>query len=301
MSARRTSRRTVLQQAAALLVWGSSVRHARAYVEEGSPAAGAAESFEALERKSGGRLGLAVLDTGSGRRIGLRMDERFPLCSTFKPLAVAAVLARVDRGQEQLARSIRYGAADLLEYAPVTSAHLGEGQLSVAALCEAAVTLSDNTAANLLLESLGGPAALTAYLRSLGDGTTRLDRTEPSLNEALPGDERDTTTPLAMALTLQKLLVGGALSRASRERLCQWLSSSVTGRERLRAGVPSTWRVGDKTGSGHHGTTNDVAILWPPDRKPILIAGYLTETTADATVRNGVFAEVARIVATGSI
>jgi beta-lactamase class A len=249
-----------------------------------------------LEKSSGGRLGVAALDTGSGIQSRHRADERFPLCSTFKLLAVASVLARVDRGVERLDRRIAFGEADLLEYAPVTRARVGEGSMAMADLCDAAITVSDNTAANLILASFGGPAGLTAYTRSLGDRVTRLDRTEPRLNEAAPGDVRDTTTPSAMLRDLKELVLGAALTSASRERLTAWLVATRTGDARLRAGVPAGWRVADKTGSGNHGTTNDVGIVWPPGRDPILVTAYLTETSHDAPARDAVLAGIARIV-----
>jgi beta-lactamase class A len=248
-----------------------------------------------LENTSGGRLGVAILDIGSGIRAGHRADERFPMCSTFKLLAVAAVLARVDRGRERLDRRLAFGTADLLEYAPATRARIAEGTMPIADLCEAAITVSDNTAANLILATLGGPAGLTSYVRSLGDRVTRLDRMEPALNEAAPADVRDTTTPSAMLGDLKALVLGTALSRVSRERLIAWLVATRTGDRRLRAGVPAGWRVGDKTGSGNHGTTNDVGIIWPPGRDPILIAAYLTETAQDDPAREAVLANVARI------
>ncbi len=246
---------------------------------------------------SGQRLGVAVLDTASGRRFGHRQDERFPMCSTFKLLAVAAVLARVDRGDEQLERRVAFTEADLLEYAPATRARVSEGGMRLAELCDAAITVSDNTAANLLLASLGGPRGLTTYVRTLGDSVTRLDRNEPMLNEALPGDERDTTTPAAMLGDLEALLVGDALSRTSREALTGWLVANTTGDRRLRAGVPKDWRVGDKTGTGERGVTNDVAIFWPPGRKPILVAAYLSAPASTPEARELSFVEVARLVA----
>jgi beta-lactamase class A len=291
-----STRRTFLHEVAGVLVTSTIAARGRA-APAPAPAAPGALSVEALaglERQAGGRLGVAIIDAGGSERAQHRGDERFPMCSTFKVLAVAAVLARVDRDQERLDRSVPFAARDLLEYAPVARARAAEGQLSVAELCEAAITLSDNTAANLLLQSLGGPARLTAFVRTLGDATTRLDRTEPSLTECLPGDERDTTSPRAMARSLRAVLLGPALSKASRERLAQWMSASTTGRERLRAGLPPTWRAGDKTGTGHHGTTNDIAILWPPQGKPIVMAAYLTQSNASGEVRNGVFAELAR-------
>jgi beta-lactamase class A len=248
-----------------------------------------------LERRNGGRLGVAVLDTANGHRAGLRSDERFPLTSTFKFLAAALVLARVDRGQDRLDRRIVFSADDLVTYSPVTKDHVGPAGMSVAEICKAAVTLSDNTAGNLMLASFGGPAALTAYARSLGDGLTRLDRIETALNEAAPGDPRDTTTPSAMLGNIQRLLVGDALSTESRQRLTQWLLDSKTGAKRLRAGLPSDWRVGDKTGGGDNGTANDIAVAWPPGRAPILVAVYFTGSTIADDARNAVIADAGRI------
>jgi beta-lactamase class A len=214
-----------------------------------------------------------------------------------KLLACAHVLARVDNGQKRLGRRIAFTEADLLEYAPVTNAHVGEGGMTLGDLCHAAITVSDNTAANLILATYGGPAGLTRYLRSLGDRVTRLDRNEPSLNEALPGDARDTTTPLAMLDTMQKLLLGRALSSASREQLTAWLVANTTGNARLRAGLPTEWRIGDKTGSGNAGSTNDVAIIMPSGRHPILVTAYLTGTTQSLEAREGVLKSVGALVA----
>ncbi|WP_306672509.1 class A beta-lactamase [Geothrix fuzhouensis] len=260
------------------------------------PAPSAPARLAALEARAGGRLGVAVLDTGSGRRLDHRGGERFPLCSTFKVLLAGAVLARVDGGQEALNRRVPYGQADLLDYAPVTTAHVAEGGLGVGDLCAAAVEVSDNTAANLLLQTLGGPEAITTFARTLGDPVTRLDRTEPTLNTALPGDPRDTTTPSAMVDTLRVLLLGDALSPASRQRLEGWMVACTTGRNRLRAGLPADWAAGDKTGSGERGTVNDVAILRPPHRAPLLVAVYYTGSTASMDHRNAVLAEVGRIL-----
>ena len=251
------------------------------------------------EAESGGRLGVAALDTLTGARSLHRADERFPMCSTFKVLAAGAVLARVDAGTESLDRRVQFQARDLVEYSPITKDHAGGDGMSVADLCEAALTLSDNTAANLLLAALGGPAGLTAYARSLGDSVTRLDRVEPDLNEAVPGDPRDTTSPAAMLSNLQSLILGNALSAASRDQLSRWLIANRTGDARLRAGLPSGWRVGDKTGSGGRGSTNDIGIMWPPERAPILIAVYLTETSNSDEQRNATIAAVARAVAAG--
>jgi beta-lactamase class A len=252
--------------------------------------------FASIAAKSGGRLGAAMLDTGSGLTAAFNGDERFPLCSTFKCLAAAAILARVDGGEESLDREIEVRAEDIVTYSPETEKHVGS-TMTLAAICAAAITLSDNTAGNVMLASLGGPLAVTAYARSLGDRATRLDRTETALNEAAPGDPRDTTTPKAMLGDLKAVLVGDALTVRSKDQLAAWLIANKTGDSRLRAGLPNDWRVGDKTGSCNAGTANDVAIAWPPDRAPILIAAYLTESTASREAQNAALADVGRAVA----
>lgn len=257
-----------------------------------------ADRLAAIEAETGGRLGVAALDTGSGRRIEYRTSERFAMCSTFKLLLAAAVLARVDAKHESLERRLAYGPADLLAYAPVTKERVAEGGLSVGTLCAATVEVSDNTAANLLLATLGGPEGLTRYARDLGDEVTRLDRTEPALNMNAPGDPRDTTTPAAMVANLQRLFLGDALSATSRGQLEAWLVASPTGAARIRAGLPATWRAGGKTGTGSNGATNDVVIAWPPDRKPILVAVYLTGSSAPLAAREAALAQVGRIIAT---
>lgn len=249
-----------------------------------------------LERRYGGRLGVAIFDTARRRLISHRGDERFALCSTHKLLSVAFVLARCDRREESLDRVIVHGRDKLMAYSPVTQNHVGAG-MTVAALCEAALTLSDNTAANLLLESFGGPPALTSHLRWLGDRVTRLDRNEPALNSATPGDPRDTTTPVAMCGSMEKIVLGSALSATSRVQLIAWLVACKTGDKRLRAGIPKQWRVGDKTGSGDHNATNDVAVLWPPQRAPIIVTAYYVESRASADQREAVLAEVGRLAA----
>ena len=253
------------------------------------------ERWRAIEAGAQGRLGVAVLDTASGQLQGHRLEERFPMCSTFKWLAGAAVLQRVDAGQERLDRRIAYGRDALVTYSPVTEKHTGAG-MTLGELCDATITLSDNTAGNLVLQSLGGPQALTRYARSLGDTQTRLDRWEPELNEATPGDPRDTTTPRAMAQLLQATMVGTALSAPSRAQLIQWMKDCKTNGKRLGAHVPPGWQVGSKTGTGARGTTNDVGVYWPAGRAPIVVAVYLTEATAPEEARNGAVAEVARVV-----
>src|SRR5271165_1314697 len=251
----------------------------------------------AIEAREGGRLGVMVLDTGLGARLQHRADERFPMCSTFKLMASAAVLKRVDEGKERLDRVIPYGPADLLEYAPVTKAHVADGGMPLGDLCAAAIDWSDNTAANLILDTIDGPSGWTAFVRSLGDGVSRLDRNEPTLNTAVPGDERDTTSPLAMADSVKKALLGDVLSEASRAELEAWLVDDKVGDKRLRAGLPQSWGIGDKTGSGDHGTANVLAIIRPPGRAPLIAAVYYTESDAPMEARNSVHREVGGIIA----
>ena len=254
-------------------------------------------TLSAIEADSGGRLGVAILDTATGARCGHRADERFAMCSTFKLLAAGAILARVDGGRERLDRRIRFAADRLVAYSPITKAHVGGAGMTLGELCEAAITQSDNTAANLLLAALGGPTAITAYARTLGDRATRLDRIEPELNQAAPGDPRDVTTPAAMLGNLRRLTLRDALTPASRDQLTRWLRANKTGDARLRANLPAGWQVGDKTGSGGHGSTNDVGLLWPPDRAPILVSVYLTQTDAPPDRRDATVAAVGRAVA----
>jgi beta-lactamase class A len=250
-----------------------------------------------IESRVGGRVGLFAIATDSGKVLAHRENERFALCSTFKWVLAAAVLAEVDENRLALNQEIPFGAADLLASSPVTSKHVQSGHLSVEELARAAVVASDNAAANLLLARLGGPSSLTNFLRAHGDEVTRLDRNEPTLNTNLPGDSRDTTSPRAMVATLRNLLTTSALSPANLERLIEWMHSCETGRERLRAGLPSQWRVGDKTGTGDRGAANDVVIAWPPNRGPILVAAYLSESTSSLPLLNAAHAELGRLVA----
>ncbi|KAF0653327.1 Beta-lactamase [Cyanobium sp. Copco_Reservoir_LC18] len=262
----------------------------------GSPAAAEA-ALAALEARSGGRLGVFAIDTASGARIGHRAGERFPLCSTFKAILAGAVLHRSQRQPGFLEQRIRFGRQDLVSHSPVAEQHL-EGGLTVAEMAAATVQTSDNTAANQLMARLGGPAGLTAFARSIGNRTFRLDRWETALNSAIPGDPRDTDTPAGMGTSLQALVLGTALGPPQRQRLQDWLIGTTTGDRRVRAGVPSGWRVGDKTGTcGAYGTANDVAVLWPPDRAPIVLAVFHTQADPAAAAQDGVIAEAAAIVA----
>lgn len=250
-----------------------------------------------LEARLGGRLGVCVIDA-SGRVLVARRDaERFALCSTFKWALAAKVFAEVDRGNLALNQEVTFTEKDLLDYAPVTRAQVGRGRMTVEALTMAAVSVSDNTAANLLLDRIGGPARLTQFLRERGDRVTRLDRNEPTLNSNEPGDPRDTTTPQAMAGLMRTLLLGDAISTESRERLLSYMLTSPTGKDRLRAGFPKSYRVADKTGTGGNGAVNDVAVVWPPNHAPLLVACYMSEShSALPTLASG-HAEVGRLVA----
>lgn len=257
-----------------------------------------------LEQASGGRLGVFVLDTGTGAAFGHRAFERFGMCSTFKLPLAAVVLREIDRGRLHADQWVRYGAADLLGHAPVTRERVAQGGMTVAALAHATQTTSDNTAANLLLGLLGGPAGFTARLRETGDTVTRLDRLEPDMNRVVAGDPRDTTSPAAMAATVARHLTGDALSEASRTRLVDWMVETRTGLQRVRAGLPSGWRAGDKTGTamapGMADKVNDVAIAWPPGRAPIVVAAFHETARTDGELRpqdEAVLASVGRLAA----
>jgi beta-lactamase class A len=256
-------------------------------------------AFAALENQSGGRIGAAALDTASGKRLVWRADEHFVMCSTFKLSLAAAILARCDAGRERLDRVVHYENMPLLEVSPATSRNQATG-MTIADLCRAAVIYSDNTAANLLLAALGGPGEVTRFWRGLGDSVSRLDDIEPKLN--VPAGVRNTATPNAMLGNLHKVLIGNVLSPASRARLLQWMHDNTTGGAMLRAGLPADWQVGDKTGRWN-GTdprsyaTNDLAIVTPPGRKPVLVVCYTKGGPADADARPAVVAAVGRIVA----
>jgi len=246
-----------------------------------------------IEASLNARVGLTIHDTGSGKRWEYRADERFPMASTFKVLACAALLARADAGQDNIERLVRIAQSDLVTWSPVTEGRVGD-EMRLRALCKATMRVSDNTAANKILDALGGPGALTAFMRSLGDGTTRLDRRETELNEGEPGDPRDTTSPATMAASLKKLVLGDALSPSSREQLTEWLVGNEVGGPLLRAGIPGDWRIGDRTGAGGHGTRGIVAFIWRPERAPIIAAIYITQTKASMDERNAAIASIGR-------
>jgi len=245
----------------------------------------AAARFQELEKQYAARLGVFALDTGSRRTVSYRANERFAFASTFKSLACGVLL----RQTKDLDKLIRYTAADLVTYSPITEKHVDTG-MTLRELCDAAIRYSDNTAANLVLVELGGPAGLQLALRKLGDGISNVNRNEPTLNEATPGDKRDTTTPRQLAVSLQKFTLGRALPPARQAILNNWLLTNTTGDKTIRAGVPKTWKVGDKTGTAGYGGRNDVAVLWPPNRAPIMLAVMSTKGVKDAPTDDALIA-----------
>ncbi len=245
-----------------------------------------------VEKELHARVGYAEISLTDGHVLeSYRPQERFPMMSTFKVLLCGAVLARVDAGQEQLTRRVQYRQQDLVAYSPVTEKHLADG-MTLAELCDAAITLSDNTAANLLLSSVGGPQALTAFLRQTGDNVTRLDRWEPELNAAVPGDERDTTTPENMAQTLRQLLTGKTLAPASRQQLMDWMEADKVGGPLLRSVTPAGWFIADKTGAGERGSRGIVAALGPEGKPARIVVIYITDTQATMDERNKKMADI---------
>ncbi|KVK78169.1 class A beta-lactamase [Burkholderia ubonensis] len=285
-------RRTLLLAAAtAPLVLALPVR---ATSPAGTVAGASDASLAALERDAGGRLGVCAIDAATGRRVQHRADERFAFCSTFKAMLSAAVLARSIERPALLRERVTYRKADLVTYSPVTERHVGSG-MTVAELCAATVQHSDNSAANLLMKLIGGPQAVTAFARSIGDDMFRLDRWETDLNAAMPDDPRDTTTAGAMAASLRVLALGDALPLRQRAQFVAWLRGNTTGDRRIRAGAPAGWPVGDKTGTGGYGTTNDIGVVWPPARGAIALAVFYTQARADAKPNEHVIAEATRI------
>lgn len=253
--------------------------------------------LQSLEDTLGCRLGMYVRTAHHGTHWGYRGQERFPLNSTFKTFACAAVLAAVERGQESLHRRVRYVRADLVAHSPYTQAHAGGAGVELGTLCKAANAVSDNTAANLILDAIGGPIGLTAYMRSLDDTVTQLYCREPALNDSFPGDLGDTTTPQAAAESLTKLLFGAALAPSSRRQLMDWMSGNQSGRQGLRAGMPSTWRVVDRTGAGAQGARSVIAAVWPGRRNPFVVAVYMVGSRASIVQRDAALAQVGRALA----
>ncbi|MEU6991237.1 class A beta-lactamase [Streptomyces sp. NPDC046465] len=293
------SRRTIIGAAAAapVLLSVSGTASAKASAAPGSGAFPETQRrLRALEDGYPGRIGVHALHTGTGATVGYRADERFAIASTFKVLAAGAILRRA-REQEPglLDILIRYGRGDLVAYSPRTEMHLETG-MTVRELCDAAVTYSDNSAANLLMRRIGGPSGITEFARSLGDSRTRLDRWETDLNSNIPGDRRDTTTPAVMTANLHKLVVGDALHPLDRGQLTRWLVENTTGDKRIRAGLPAGWRVGDKTGSPAYGGVNDVAVAWPPKQDPLVISVYTTRLDPDTPGEDRIAEDITRVV-----
>jgi beta-lactamase class A len=255
-------------------------------------------ALAALEASVDGRIGLAMLDADGNTLLQYRADERFPLCSTFKMVLAAAILQRSTEDARLLGKRIAVTKAALVHYSPEVEKHVGK-QMRVDELCTAAMEHSDNAAANLLLDVIGGPRVVTAYARRLGDDDFMLVRNETDLGTAIPGDYRDTTTPGAMAHTLQRLALGKALDAPQRDQLVGWMRNNKTGQKRIRAGIPTGWEVGDKTGGGDYGTTNDIAVLYRPSQPPLVLAIYFTQKQKDAPLRDDIVAQATRIVTAG--
>lgn len=250
-----------------------------------------------IKKRHGGRVGVSALQ--GTKAVNLDSSERFAMCSTFKWVLAAAILQQADQGKLSLGKEIAFGKKDLLDYAPVTQAHVADGKMTVGDLCGAAVSLSDNTAANLLFPLVGGPAGLTQFVRGLGDTVTRFDRTEPTLNTNVDGDDRDTTTPAAMAALLKAVFTGTALKPASLGQLKAWMVATSTGQKRIRSVVPAGWTAGDKTGTGANGAVNDVAVIWPDSGEPIFMAIYTSGGTLDASGREAIIADAAKLALDG--
>lgn len=294
------ARRAVLKG----LVAAAAASFARPALVRAAPSNVFVDKLAALEKASGGRLGVYAFDWNANGGFGWRQDERFGLCSTFKLPLCAVVLREADAGRLSLDEQLSYTKADLLPNSPIAEKHLAQGAMSIGALAEAAQTTSDNAAANLLIRKLGGPERVTKLVRALGDPETRLDRYETMMNRVLPGEVHDTTTPRAMAETVVRLFTEDLLSKDSMQRLRGWMIATETGKRRLRAGLPADWTVGDKTGTAFTkamaNKTNDVAIAWMPGRKtPITVAAYYESDGFHDRIRaedEAVLAEVGRIV-----
>jgi beta-lactamase class A len=265
-------------------------------VEGSTTSTAASAAFTDLETQYDARLGVYALDTGTGKTVTFRADERFAYASTHKVLSAGAILA--DNSLDDLDQVVRYTQADLVPYSPITEKHVDTG-MPLRDVIAAALQYSDNTAANLMFRQLGGPAALGKALIDIGDRTTHVARIEPDLNEAMPGDTRDTITPKAIASDLRKFALGNALPKAKRALLTGWLQGNTTGANLIRAGVPSDWIVGDKTGSGGYGTRNDIAVLWPGSRAPIVLAVMSSKSIEGAKYDDALIAAAAKEAVAG--
>lgn len=257
----------------------------------GSPPAMTA-FLQQQEKQLNARIGMAVVNAQGESVFGYRQDERFPLTSTFKTLACAALLERLQKDGGSLDQQVTIQPDELLDYAPITKNYLAPATLSLRTLCAAAVSYSDNTAGNRILAYLGGPQAITQFMRRLGDNVTRLDRTEPTLNEAMPGDARDTSSPKSMAAGLQKILTSNTLTPANRATLDNWMREDKVGDALLRATLPQGWSIADKTGAGGHGSRAIIAAVYPPQQAPFYVAIYITRTEATMPMTNTAIAQI---------
>ncbi|MDZ5610385.1 class A beta-lactamase [Bacillus pseudomycoides] len=248
--------------------------------------------FVQLEKKFDARIGVYAIDTGTNRTVAYRPDERFAYTSTFKALAAGALLQK--NSIDKLDKVITYTKDDLVTYSPITEKHVDTG-MTLWEIADAAIRYSDNTAGNLLFKELDGPKGFEKKLRQIGDRVTKVDRFEPDLNEATPGDIRDTSTAKALATNLKAFTVGNILPTEKRKILTDWMRGNTTGDQLIRAGVPKDWEVGDKTGAGSYGTRNDIAIVWPPNREPIIIAILSSRDTKNATYNNELIAQAAKV------
>ena len=250
------------------------------------------QAVQAEESTLQARIGMAVIDTNTGSTWNYRGDERFPLNSTHKTFTCAALLAKVDQQALSLNQPVSISKEMLVAYSPITEKSLSAQTMTLGALCQAAVSYSDNTAANLAFDAIGGSTGFNAFIRSLGDTQTRLDRKEPDLNEATPGDLRDTTTPKAIVHSLKKVLLDDVLSAPSQATLKQWMLDDQVASALLRAALPADWKIADKTGAGGHGSRSIIAVIWPPSRQPLVVAIYITQTTAPMTDSNKAIAKI---------
>jgi beta-lactamase class A len=284
------NRRQLLQRSLALplalnplqnLAWAQPMPHAEARLQR---------AFQQIEARCQGRLGVQILHTGTGQQWGWRSDERFLMCSSFKLLLAAQVLAQEAAGQLTLDERLPFAAADLVAWSPITEAHAAQGGMAIGALCAATLATSDNTAANLLLQRLGGTAVFTRFMRTLGDEVTRLDR--PEAGEP----DWDTSSPRAMALSLQRLMLGDTLPPPQQQRLKRWLQASTTGGRRLKAGLPTGWQIAEKTGTSDR-SSNDVGIVWPKAGAALVVASFIADSRAAHPVRDACLAAVAQLLA----
>lgn len=248
------------------------------------------------EKTLNARIGVTVLDTATGKTLSYRGDERFPLNSTHKPLLCGALLKQAQEKKIRLTDSVLFDKSQLVDYSPVTEKHVSPQSMNWLQLCSAAVSYSDNTAANLISQKAGGPQAITAFVRASGDNITRLDRFEPELNEARPGDERDTTMPDAISHTLQKLLLGDVLSEASRQQLTRWMAEDKVADALLRKSLPKGWKIADKTGAGGYGSRSIISMVWPEKGAPMVVAIYITRTEASLTQSNDAIARLGGVI-----